>query len=71
MQLQCFQDLAVRLVYGKCVQRGEIDPRGLLRIMSHRLADDRERNVSVLGDGSPPVAGDVAGQGYVQSQPLA
>ena len=36
--------------------------------MSHRLADDRERNVPVLGDGSPPVTGDVVRQGYVQSQ---
>lgn len=68
MQLQCFQDLAVRLVYGRCVQRGEINSRGLFRIVPHCFADGRKRNVPASGDGSPPVTGDVARQGYVQSQ---
>ena len=68
MQLQCFQDLAVRLVYGRCVQRGEINSRGLFRIVPHCFADGRKRDVPAPGDGGPPVAGDVARQGYVQSQ---
>ena len=51
MQLQCFQDLAVRLVYGRCVQRGEINSRGLFRIVPHCFADGRKRNVPASGDG--------------------
>ena len=68
MRLQCFQDLTVRLVYGRGVQRSEIDPRGLFRIVPHCFADGRKRNVPAFGDGGPPVTGDVVRQGYVQSQ---
>ena len=51
--LQRFQDKAVGLVYNRCVQRGQIDARGVFRVMPHRLANGRERDVLAPGDGSP------------------
>lgn len=54
--LQRFQDKAVGLVYNRCVQRGQIDARGVFRVMPHRLANGREWDVLAPGDGSPCMA---------------
>ena len=62
-----FQDKAVRLVHHACVKRCEIDARGLFRIMSHALTDDRKRDVLALGNARPTMPGNVHGQRYVQS----
>lgn len=69
--LQRFQDKAVGLVYNRCVQRGQIDARGVFRVMPHRLANGREWDVLAPGDGSPCMARYVGRQRYAQSQTFA
>lgn len=65
--VKIFQDKAVRLVHHACVKRCEIDARGLFRIMSHALPDDRKRDVLALGNARPTMPGNVHGQRYGQS----
>ena len=51
--LQLFQYHFICLVNHGIVQGREINLRGILRIMPHALADDRQRNVLVPGDARP------------------
>lgn len=60
--LKTAQNAGIGLIH---VGRGDalqIDARGLLRVVAQGLADDGKGDLSVAGDGSPGVAGDIEGQ---------
>ena len=54
---------AVRLVYLRCLDRGEVYLCGYLRVVPHGSADDVDGHVAGLGDACPTVAGDIEGEG--------
>ena len=56
LYLQGFQNQLVCPVNGGGIQRGQVDPRCCLRIVSHTLADHRNRDVLAPGRAGPGMA---------------
>ena len=70
MVSQQIQYSFIGFIHHSSIQRCKINLRGVLRIMPHTLADDRDWHITALGDTCPRMPTDIHCQGYWQLQLL-